>query len=202
MMTNAINSARVLLVLVVSMLAIGCLTPAAARAEGQAQEKISPKLAKPMKAAQEALQKKQWDQALVKINEADAMPGKSAFDQFIINEFKTSALFALKKYAEAAPDLRAEFQFRESAAGRGQRPSQDAGAIVYAAAELAEGHRLGDRWLKAGEKDPDIQFAIAQAYYVQKDYKNSASIMQGAIKSGEQAGKSLDENWLQMVRSS
>jgi tetratricopeptide (TPR) repeat protein len=42
---------------------------------------------------------------------------------------------------------------------------------------------------------------IAQAHYLQKDYKNAIPIMQGAIKSQEQAGGKVDENWLQLVRS-
>ena len=40
---------------------------------------------------------------------------------------------------------------------------------------------FGDKWIKAGGKDVDTQVLIAQAHYLQKDYKNSISIMQNRI---------------------
>ena len=80
-----------LLVAVASLLVAG---------QSMAQEKISAKVAKPMKAAQEALQKKDWDHALAKLAEADGTSGKTAFDQYQINEFKAYIFLQQRKYPE------------------------------------------------------------------------------------------------------
>ena len=71
-------------------------------AQALAQEKIGAKVGKPLKAAQEAIQKKQWDQAMGKIQEADSVPGKTPYEQFQINEMMGYVLLQEKKYPEVA----------------------------------------------------------------------------------------------------
>lgn len=170
--------------------------------QAMAQDKVGAKVGKPMKAAQEAIQKKQWDQALAKIEEADAVPSKTPFEQFQINEFKGYVLLQQKKYAEVA-------KIYEQNLNSGKLPADQVDDRLKALIQLNTATRnypkvmeLGDRWLKSGGQDIDTRVLVAQAHYLTKDYKDAISIMQGAIKSTEQAGKPVDENWLQLVRSS
>jgi len=194
-MTKVMIPARGIAVLV-SMLVLGVASQALA------QEKVGPKVGKPMKAAQEAIQKKQWDQALAKIEEADAIAGKTPFEQFQINEFKGYVLLQKKQYGEVA-------KLYEANLNSGKLPPEQVNDRLKALIQLntatksyAKVTELGGRWLKAGGQDVDTQVLIAQAQYLQKDYKNAIAIMQAAIKSTEQAGRAVDENWLQLVRSS
>jgi tetratricopeptide (TPR) repeat protein len=187
---------------VAAMVLLGAAVSAPAQAQAQAQEKISSKVAKPMKAAQEAIQKKQWDEALAKIAEADAVSAKTAYDQFQINEFKSYVLLQQKKYADVA-------KLYEQSLTSGKLPADQVDTRLKALIQLNTVSKnypkviqFGDQWTKAGGKDIDTVVLIAQAYYLQKDYKNAISTMQAAIKSAEQAGKPVDENWLQLVRSS
>lgn len=166
-----------------------------------AQEKISPKVAKPMKAAQEAIQKKQWDAALAKISEADAVGGKTAFDQFQINEFKGYVLLQQRKYGEVA-------KIYESNLASGKLPAEQVNDRLKALVQLNTAVKnypkvieFGDRLTKANAADIDTRVLVGQAHYLTKDYKPAVSIMQGAVKSAEQAGKKVDENWLQLIRS-
>lgn len=189
-------SFRQVAALLVTLIAIG------AAGQALAQEKVGPKVGKPMKAAQEAIQKKQWDQALAKIAEADAVPTKSAFEQFQINEFKGYVLLQQKKYAEVA-------RIYEANLNSGKLPPEQVNDRLKALIQLNTQIKnypkvveIGDRWLKAGDSDVDVKVLVAQAHYLQKDYKAAISIMQGAIKGAEQSGKAVDENWLQLVRSS
>jgi len=168
---------------------------------GLAQEKISSKVAKPMKAAQEAIQKKQWDQALAKIDEADGVSGKSAFDQFQINEFKGYVLLQQRKYGDVA-------RLYEANLNSGKLPADQVNDRLKALVQLNTAVKnypkvmeMGGRWLKAGGTDIDTTVLIGQAHYLQKDYKNAIGIMQGAIAAQEKAGGKVDENWLQLVRS-
>src|SRR5262245_52245280 len=68
----------------------------------QAQQKVSAKVGVPLKAAQDAITKKRWDTALAKIKEADAMPGKTAFDQYKINELLWYVYLQQGRNADAA----------------------------------------------------------------------------------------------------
>ncbi len=183
-----------------ALLAAGLLTTAMQATA--ADDKIGAKVGKPMKAAQEAIQKKQWDQAMAKIAEADAVSGKSAFEQFQINEFKGYVFLQQKKYADVA-------RIYEQNLSSPKMPADQVNDRLKALVQLNTATRnypkvieFGDRWLKSDGRDVDTQVLVAQAHYLQKDYKNAITIMQGAVKATEQAGKRVDENWLQLVRSS
>lgn len=195
-MKRAMHSVRRAAILLLTLIAVG------AAGQAVAQEKIGAKVGKPMKAAQEAIQKKQWDQALAKIDEADQVSGKSAFEQFQINEFKGYVLLQQKKYGEVA-------KIYEANLNSGKLPADQVNDRLKALVQLNTATRtypkvieFGDRLVKANAADTDTRVLVAQAHYLQKDYPTAISVMQGAIKSAEQAGKAVDENWLQLVRSS
>jgi hypothetical protein len=166
-----------------------------------AEEKISAKIGKPLKIAQEAIQKKQWDLALIKIGEADAISTKTAYEQFQINEFKSYVLLQQRKYGEVSA-------IYEKNLKSGLLPAEQVNDRLKALVQLNSAVRnypkvieFGERWMKAGGKDLNMQVLVCQAYYLQKDYKNAASLMTDSIRVAEQSGKKVDENWLQMLRS-
>ena len=84
--------------------AVTLLAPAAQAAEDKGANKITTKEeAKPLKAAQEAMQKKQWDAALTAIKQAQAVEKKTPFEAYQIDEFMGYVLIQQKKFGEAAP---------------------------------------------------------------------------------------------------
>jgi hypothetical protein len=62
--------------------------PAVAADEKKKDDKntVSKALAKPLKAAQEAMQAKKYPDALAKLKDAQGMSGKSPYDEHLINE--------------------------------------------------------------------------------------------------------------------
>jgi hypothetical protein len=64
------------------------LAPAPAQAE-----KFSAAVGKPLQAAQEAMKKKKWSEAIVEIRKAQAVPTKTAFEEYTINEMMGYALW-------------------------------------------------------------------------------------------------------------
>ena len=94
------------LILVAAMAAAGMtmatgalLAPAVAVA--QSAPKIGAKMAKPLRAAQEALNAKNWDEALARLAEADAIQPQSEYEAFTIDEWTGFALLQKKDYAGA-----------------------------------------------------------------------------------------------------
>lgn len=168
-----------------------------------AQEKITnPKVGKPLQAAVEAFKKQEWDKALAKLNEADAVANKTPYEQYAINEYKMSVLLKQRKFAEAA-------QLMERNLASGFVPANEVPAKLDTLVRLNFQVRnypkvveYGDRWMKAGGNAVDTTVLVAQSHYLQKNYNNAIDIMQKAIKDAEKSGKTVDENWLQLVRSS
>lgn len=195
-MTRLISSIRRCLVVFMAAAAMVASAPALS------QDKIGAKVGKPMKAAQEAIQKKDWDQALAKIAEADAVTGKTAFEQFQVNEFKGYVLLQQRKYGEVA-------RIYEQNLDSGKLPADQVNDRLKALIQLntagknyAKVIEFGQRWIKAGGQDLDTRVLVGQAHYLQKDYKGAISVMQAVIRSAEQGSGKVDENWLQLVRSS
>ncbi|HEX5638729.1 MAG TPA: hypothetical protein VFX81_02920, partial [Burkholderiaceae bacterium] len=94
------------LILVAAMAAAGMtmatgalLAPAVAVA--QSAPKVGAKMAKPLRAAQEALNAKNWDEALARLAEADAIQPQSEYEAFTIDEWTGFALLQKKDYAGA-----------------------------------------------------------------------------------------------------
>ena len=83
------------------------LAPQAAQAQDQKVEKskppkISAKVAKPLKAAQEAMGKNDWDTALAKTLEAKAVPELTDQDKYQIEEFLSYIYLKKQDYKNAA----------------------------------------------------------------------------------------------------
>src|SRR5688572_19448817 len=62
---------------------------------------IGPEVGKPLKAAQEAMAKKRWDEAMVRIREAQAVRSKTPVEQYSINELQAYVLLKQGDVADA-----------------------------------------------------------------------------------------------------
>lgn len=167
-----------------------------------AEDKIGPKVGKPLIAAQDLIKKKQWEPALAKINEADAVSGKSEYEQFNINELKGYVLLQQNKFAEAARVYAQNLDSSKFPADKANDRLKQLVQLYSVTKNYPKVIEYGDRWTKAGGTDVGTLVLIGQASYLQKNYKNAIATMQRAIKGAEQAGKPVDENWLQLLRSS
>src|SRR5207237_5292958 len=85
----------------------GVLLAAPALAE-EGKNNVSAKMAKPLKAAQDDLTAKRYSDAILKLKESQASPGKSPYDQHVINEMLKVAYVRTGNYADAAKVMEAE----------------------------------------------------------------------------------------------
>src|SRR5688572_32902134 len=100
--------------LFVSLAVLACLLVAG----NLMAQTIGPEVGKPLKAAQEAMQKKRWDEAMVHIKEAQSVKTKSAFEQYNINELQA---YVLLKQNDPAGAVR----LYEQNLGSGQVPAAE-----------------------------------------------------------------------------
>ena len=152
-----------------------------------AQQKVSAKVGVPLKAAQEAVQKKKWDVALAKIKEADGAPGKTAFDQYKINELLLYVYFQQGRYGDATRVL-------ETQLASGQMPASEKPARTKTLAQLyfrAGNYSKAASIAKTLPGDRDMQLMVAQAAYKQNDYKGAIAAAERVMKGGGQPSQDL-----------
>jgi len=170
---------------------VGVLASAPAHAE-----KFSAEVGKPLQAAQDAIKKKKWADALAEIRKAQAVPTKTAFEEYTINELLGYTLWQSGDTAGAA---RAYEQNLSSA------PANEVPARVKTLAQLnstaknvPKAIEYGNRWIKASPNDTDAYYLVAQSHYQQKDCKNTVRVMQNGIEAARRSGKPVKESWLTM----
>lgn len=180
-------------------LGISLSTPVEAQA---AKQTISKNLAKPLKAAQDAMGKKNWQEAIARLNEADAAAGKTPFDQHTINEMKGFVFVRTSSYAEAAKAL-------EAGLNSGFLPQEDVGQRVRALAQVNyqiknydKAIEFGNRAVKGGYADADLYTLIGQAYYIKGDYKGTLRFVDDFVSDQEKRGQTPKEQSLQLILSS
>lgn len=173
----------------------------AAEADAKVQ-KIGSKVGKPLKAAQEAMQAKQWDVALEKIKEAQAVEKKTPFEEYQIDEFLGYVLIQQKNYGEAAKVF-------ERMLNSGQVPPEQIDDRTKTVAQLysqvkdypktAEWTR---KWLERHPDDATMSLLLAQAAYLQNDFKTAADVTGKMIARTESTGQKPEENWIEIQLSS
>lgn len=180
-----------LTVAMASVVGSGLLVPAVA----QAQQKVSAEVGVPLKAAQQAIGKKQWNTALGKLNEADKVPSKDAFDQYKINELRWYVYLQQGRNADAARLLEKQIASSQMPAREKVQRRKTLSQLYFRADDYPKAIEAGNAYLKSVPGDQDIQVLVAQGYYKQKDYKN-------AIAAGQKAAKASNppsEEILQLI---
>jgi tetratricopeptide (TPR) repeat protein len=162
------------------------MAPVAHAAEDKKpQKKISAKVGKPLQAAQEAIQAKNWDAALAAVAEAEAISGKTDYETYMTNEMKWFALLQQKKYPEAAAVLEQQLASPEL-------PESDKAARTKAMTQLSYQNKDYDKAIKYGEQymqmqpnDVDIGMLVATSSYMKNDFATARTSAQKLIAQSQ-----------------
>ncbi len=169
---------------------------------GEPAPSIGPKVGKPMKAAQDAMKAKNWAEALAKVKEAQAIEGKTPFEEYQINEFLGFILINQKDYAGAAAAFEKNINSGQVPAAELNNKLKTVAQLTFQTKQYPKAIDYTGRYLKAVPGEADMQILLAQAYYLQKNYKGAAEAAMPAIVATERAGKKPDENWLLLMMRS
>ena len=183
-------------------LATAALLPAIAVAGEPAAPSIGPKVGKPMKAAQDAMKAKNWAEALAKTKEAQAIEGKTPFEEYQINEFLGFILINQKDYAGASAAFEKNVNSGQVPAAELNNKLKTLAQLTFQTKQYPKAIDYTGRYLKAVPGETEMQMLLAQAHYLQKNYKGASEAALPAIVASERAGKKPDENWLLLLMRS
>ncbi|HEY7378603.1 MAG TPA: tetratricopeptide repeat protein [Steroidobacteraceae bacterium] len=177
-------------------------SPLAADKEKPPANHVSAKLVKPLKAAQDAMQKQDWDTALAKTLEARSMPDQTPYDQYQINEFLSFIYLKKNDYANAATAydglMSSEFLPPDQLEDR----ARVAATLNFQLKNYPKAVEYSKRWLEASGGKPEAHILLGQSYYVQDDYANAVKEISAGIGALQQSGKPVPEQYLQLALSS
>lgn len=167
-----------------------------------AAKKVGAKVGPPLQEAQKLFASKKFGDGMKKIQEAEAVPGKTSYEDYMIAELKAYGLSQQGKYGEAAKAYEATVASGEMGAADVAKRQVLIAQLYVNANNTAKALEYGNKALKNDPNDVELQVLVGQAYYQQKDYPNAIKLISGAISAQERAGRAPKENWLQILLSS
>jgi tetratricopeptide (TPR) repeat protein len=159
---------------------------------------VSAAAGKDLKAANQAVTDKKYEEAIADLEKVKANPKKNEYDEYVMNELAVNAYAGLKRYPEAEVAL-------ESIIASKYMPADELKKRVITAAVLNnqlmnydKAIQFGTRAIKDGYGTPQVQLVVAQAYYLKKDYKADEKFIRTMVDDSVKAGQSPSEEVLRM----
>jgi tetratricopeptide (TPR) repeat protein len=195
--------ARLAATLVLSAAVVGATGfVSAAAADKKDENKVSKDLAKPLKAAQDALQAKKYPDALAKLKEAEGNPKKTPYDEHVINVLAGSAYARTNDFPDAEKAFEAQANDGFTEPGELPRIVKAVAQINYQLKNYDKAIEYGNRAIKNGAGDDEINVIVGQSYYLKGDYKGTLKFFQPVIDADIKAGRTPKDQQLQLVMSS
>src|SRR5580704_3270256 len=173
----------------------------AAAADKKEENKVSKDLAKPLKAAQDALQAKKYPDALAKLKEAESNPKKTPYDEHVINVLAGSAYARTNDYQSAEKAFEAQ-------ANDGFTDQQDLPRIIKATAQINyqlknydKAIEYGNKAIKGGFGDEEINIIVGQSYYLKSDWMGTIGFFKPIVDADIKAGRTPKDESLQLMMS-
>ena len=157
--------------------AAGAFAPAAL-AQGKG-ETVRPEVGKPLQAANALVKQRNGRGALAEVAKAEAVPNRTPYENFLINQMKGSA-------ASAAGDSDTAIKSFEAVLSSGRVTGRDATTMVQAVAvahyqkkDYASAAKWTQRYLKEGGNDPQMRTVLLQSYYLGNDCPSVNKMLAG-----------------------
>ena len=183
--------------LALSSLLVVAFTGTAMVANAQKGDAVRPEVGKPLQDAQQLSRTGRHREALAKVNEADAVSGKTANETFLIQRMRGSV-------ASAAGDNDTAVKAFEAVLGTGRVSGRDAVQMVQAVAvghyknkDYSKAAQWTQRYFKEGGSDPAMRTVLLQSYYLGNDC-GSVNRMLGSAAEAD-SNKRASEEELQIL---
>ncbi len=163
--------------------------------------KISKQIAKPMAAAQEAMKAKRWQDVLAKTREAESTPGaKTQTDLYWMSEFRGYAYHSLRQDSDAVRELESGLNSPCMPEAKKLERYKSILGIYSALRNYPKVIDYGNRALKLS-RDPDLQVAVAQAYYQSGQNREAVRVMNELLAQFDQNNRVPKEQQLLLVQA-
>lgn len=169
-----------------------------------AQEKhpsVSRSFAKPLKAAQDAMNEKKYPEALAKLRDVQGMSGATPYDQYVTNELLYFVNAKLGDEAAATRALEANLDSPYLAPADKPARVRALAQLNYKQKNYAKAIDYGNRAIKGGFADADMITLVAQAYYLSGDNKGTRRLLEDIVGDQLKRGQKPSQNHLQLILS-
>ncbi|MGE4062034.1 MAG: tetratricopeptide repeat protein [Rhodospirillaceae bacterium] len=171
-------------------------------AMAQKAPSVSPKVGKPLQAAQEALKKKAFKEAVAAAEQAAAVSGKTPYETYLVNEILAIAYIQSGNYARGVAAWEASLATGQMPPEQQQERIKQLAAVNYQSKNYPKAIEYAQRYLKEVRPgDADMTVLIGQSHYLQKNYKQAAESLRAAVKGADTGKRNPEKVWLELLMS-
>jgi hypothetical protein len=169
-----------------------------ATASAQA-EQVRAEVGKPLQAARDLIKAQKYKEALAKLREVEAVPNRTAYENFLLEQMRASAASQAGDSAQAIKSMQALI-----ASGRLNEADQAkyAGGIAslyYGSKDYANAAQWASRAVKANPGDRTMRGLMIQSYYLAGDLPAASREALADVQAAEKAGQAPPEDRLQLL---
>jgi len=175
-----------------TLFALSAVSPAYAAEKRE----VSQKVGKPLQEAQTLIVKKQYEEALKKIEDARAVPDKTPFEEFKINEFAANVLANLRREGEAAAIYEKLSESSFMTPEQAEMYAKGAIAMYVRTNNVNKLLELLPKWIKTHPGDSDMIFTLALTQSKAGQQKAAKDTLEDLIRTAEKAGQKPKQEWL------
>jgi tetratricopeptide (TPR) repeat protein len=162
---------------------------------------VSKPLMKPLTASQAASKAEKWAECVASAREADALPNKTAYDSYVVNELIGFCSIRAGDNVAASQAFEQLVDSEFTDAARRSSLLRSLMQINYMAKNYPKAVEFGNRAISDGSANDEIRLLVAQSYYLQPDYKGALSFIEGWVAETEKAGAAPSDNTLGLFLS-
>ncbi len=163
---------------------------------------VSKNAAKPLKAAQDAMQAKKYPDAIQHLKEAEGVAGKTPWDEHLINEMYGYVYGHTNDYPNAAKAFEALVNDQYTEPSEIPTDLKVLTQINYQLKNYDKAIDFGQRAIKAGVADENTETIVSQSYYLKNDFKGTIKFVGAQVDDDIKKGHEPKEQTLNLILSS
>jgi tetratricopeptide (TPR) repeat protein len=162
-------------------------------------EELRAALGKPLASARSLLSQGRYAQAMAQVRAADAVPGKTAHEQFVIEEMRAAIAEKSGDMATASASYQRLLASGQISGAEALRIYQAEASIAYRAQRYGDAVNWLERYFKAGGSAPELKTLLIQALYLSKNYAEAGRLQAQVVAAQQRAGRVPSENELLLL---
>lgn len=162
---------------------------------------LRPEVAKPLQTARALYQAQRYKDALASVAQAEAVSGKSQYENDVVAQMGGAAAVAAGDLAVAARDYAFLIQSGRQPVAEQQKMMAALASLAYQQGNYAQAVQWGQRYQSAGAGDPHMKTLLAQSYYMAGNPGAAEKLLQPAVDADMRAGHAPDADTLKLLGS-
>jgi tetratricopeptide (TPR) repeat protein len=165
----------------------------------RAQEQVRAEVGRPLQAARDLIKQQKYRDALAKLREAEAVPNRTAYENFVLEQMRASAAMQAGDLATAARSTQTLIASgRVSAADQG-RYAAGLASLYYREKDYANAATWAQKAMAANPGDRAMRGLLIQSYYLSGNSAAAAREALEDVQAAEKAGQVPPEDRLQLL---